>query len=157
MPVCGNSAQLVAAMEASEVLNAVDRLSADLRVFILWMYTDPADAQRDTLQGLVMLDLSGRLDDLEAESLKGMQAYGDVYRVMEMVMSDYRSRMRCNKRLFTNSAIAEKIGRDKSQFSGKRLWARIIAAIVAELDAMDRMGLQPVAEVLQSMQEEAAA
>lgn len=136
------------AMEASEVMNAVESLPTELRLWVLWVYTDPEQAQRDTLEGKLLAVLVCHLDKLESKNLQGLKAGSDAIRIISMAMNSYRQERRCKRALYKSKDYAKAIGVDRAQFSGTRLWARVLRQINIAMDEFNVAALKPVGQVL---------
>ena len=96
-----------------------------------------------------MCDMATRIDKVESEALNGLSAYGDVFRLMQAQMTDFRAARRQGKPGKARpSFYAEAIGRDRAQFSGGRLWQRIMFAILSDMQEVDDSALTQVGEML---------
>lgn len=146
--------RIAKAMEASEVMNAVESLPENLRLWALWVYTDPDVRHLEGMEGRLLSILVDEMDGVEQKFLIGLRANADAIRIISMHMNCYRSRQRCEKRLHNASSFAAAINCHRSQFTGTRLWARISREIEAKMGRMDSMALGPVAEVLQSLRDD---
>jgi len=149
--------RIAKAMEASEVMAAVESLPVELRLWALWVYTDPEQTVRDQIEGKLLAHIVDELDGMERNHLTGLKASADVIRIINMTMNCFRHRMRCKKSLYKHSDYAQAIGRDRAQFTGTRLWARISREIVNKLVDIDSKSLQPVARVLRELSGEDVA
>jgi len=144
-----NSNRLINAMSNSLVMSAVEAQPADIRDLLLWLYTDPDERALFKLEGSVMSNLAGRLDNIESDYIKGLRAYGSVVHLLQLQVRDFKLDRQQGKRPKMRAAsYAEAIGRDRSQFSGDRLWGRVMRAIHAEMVDMDNCGLTSVEEAL---------
>ena len=140
--------RIARAMEASLVMGAVEELPEVLRLWTLWVYTDPEPEQRDNLEGRVLAALVDNLDEVEKENIKGVKVGADAIRVISMQMNSFRHDRRLGKPLYRAADYARAICRDRKQFSPTRLWGRFCAAAVAEMSKMDAAAMEPVQDVL---------
>ena len=140
--------RIARAMEASLVMNAVEDLPEPLRLWVLWVYTDPDPEQRDALEGRVLALLVESLDEVEKENIKGVKVGADAIRVISMQMNSFRHDRRRGKQLYRAADYARAICRDRKQFSPDRMWGRYCAAAVAEMSKMDAAAMEPVQDVL---------
>ncbi|MDC0003782.1 hypothetical protein OAE19_05220 [Porticoccaceae bacterium] len=150
------------AMESSKVMNAVESLPDELRLWTFWMYTDPDQAQRDKWEGRLLAMLIDHLDDAgkndqqegsDSGGIKGIRAGADAVRVINMQMNSFRHSRRCDKALYRAADYARAIGKDRKQFDRSRLWGRLCVAAVAKMEEMDCATMEPVEEVLHGMRE----
>jgi len=142
------STRLAKAMEASEVMHAVESQPAELRLWLLWVYTDPDPVEQGRMEGLLLAVLIGLLDEVELKNLQGLKASADAIRVISMAMKSFRHRMRCEKSLYKHSDYAQAIDRDRAQFTGTRLWARVLREVDATMKVLDRNAIEPVNELV---------
>ena len=141
--------KLVNAMSNSMVVDAVESQPTAIKSWLLWVYTDPDETTRDNLEGVVMSELAGRIDKIESEALKGLTAYGKVFRVMQLMMNDFRKARRMGQPGKAKpSAYAAEVGVDRSQFSSGRMWHRIMWALIREMQDIDNTALTNVEEIL---------
>lgn len=141
--------RLVAAIEHSKVMGAVESQSDEIRDWLLWMYTDPGAAERDRLESNVMSTLVERLDTVERDALRGLKDYGSAFQLMHVQMLDFRNDRRQERAGSSRPAFyATVIGRDRSQFDEKRLWGRFMRAVFNEMKEMDGESLTRVEEFM---------
>tara|TARA_R110000868_G_scaffold111743_7_gene301460 strand:+ start:3883 stop:4650 length:768 start_codon:yes stop_codon:yes gene_type:complete len=145
------SSRIARAMEASRVMNAVEALPAHLRLWALWVYTDPAPAEQHNLEGLLLAVMLDYLDGVEKENIKGVKTGADAVRIVSMQMNSFRQERRRAKKLFKASDYARAINRDRKQFDAQRLWGRFCAAAVDCMNELDSAALTPVDDVLRTI------
>ena len=148
------STRVLRAMEASKIMDAVESLPDEYKIWLLWSYTDPEQGQRDRWEGRLLALLIDRVDkriskgktDEEAEKggIRGIRAGADAVRVISMQMNCFRHERRIGKKLYRAADYARAIDKDRKQFDAARLWGRICAAAVSEMSEIDDEAMSPV-------------
>lgn len=130
--------ELVHAMECSVIMDIVESRSDSEKNWLLWMYTDPDEIQREALEGKVLADMVAQLDEVEKQALTGLVHFSLVLKLMHAMLLDFKCGRRNGLRPAPKVALyAALIGRDRSRFKKNELWGRVMRAILNHLDQFD--------------------